>query len=232
MRHRWLRAEWPLSIRTFAVRLKTVPFSATSNQGFVIDRVRDRSIEARFVERTEFTETVVDPFGAETLLPRLQFVQCSFMVYDDFPQLELIDCPRSAHALLSKFSELTQFSMAVEQVQVDVLSWVRRFRRLAGVRTSIEAIHISRLEVERGVQAAIVLRGSADIGEALDKMTRGRSFCLQKVGIKVLEKEPVSVVLTSAGVATLDASAPREFAPALREALSSAAKVLRHHNDV
>src|SRR5687768_2763888 len=108
MRHRWLRAEWPLSIRALAARLKAVPFSVATSQGFVIDRVRDRSIEARFVERTEFTETIVDPFGTETQLPRLQFIQCPFAVYEEFPQLELIDCPRSAHVLLNKLSELTQ----------------------------------------------------------------------------------------------------------------------------
>ena len=50
-RVRWLNAQWPSSMRTIGNKLKAMPFSEDSMDGFAIERVRDDFIEGRYIEK-------------------------------------------------------------------------------------------------------------------------------------------------------------------------------------
>lgn len=74
-RYRWLKAQWPISMKTLGRRLKAKEFNGDATHGFVIDRLRDDLLEARYVERVEYTETITDPFGKELSSNVLNFAK-------------------------------------------------------------------------------------------------------------------------------------------------------------
>ena len=64
-RIRWFNAEWPVSLRTLAAKMRANPFREDSIEGFIVDRVRENLVEGRFIEKIAFQETSRDPFGSE-----------------------------------------------------------------------------------------------------------------------------------------------------------------------
>ncbi|PQV45031.1 hypothetical protein B0G83_119103 [Paraburkholderia sp. BL21I4N1] len=60
-RYRWLQADWPLPVRSLATQIRQRSFSDDGSSGFILDRVLDDFLEARYVERYEYEETIADP---------------------------------------------------------------------------------------------------------------------------------------------------------------------------
>ena len=58
-----MRAKFPGSVRNIGKQLQKAIFRADSEQGFVVDRIRDEYLEARYFERISFQQSVSDPFG-------------------------------------------------------------------------------------------------------------------------------------------------------------------------
>ena len=112
-RYKWLAVQWPIAMRTLGKRLKARPFGGEAMHGFVIDRIRDDTLEARYVERIEYTETITDPFGEELSFDRVEFRQSFFCATTHGPGLELRDPPRSLQPLMNRLSEATDFEVAI-----------------------------------------------------------------------------------------------------------------------
>lgn len=180
-RYRWLQADWPLPVRSLAKQIRQRPFSDDNSSGFILDRVRDDFLEARYVERYEYEETVADPFGRELTFSRLEFHQTSFRAAPEWPGLELVDAPRSTQSLVSQLLEISNFSLPVAPLTVDVMSWVNVFQEYFGSRVVIDSIQLGALQIERGVRAKVVLKGEEDVRSACKELIAGRKHVIEKL---------------------------------------------------
>jgi len=194
-RHRWFQSDWPTPPRTLAKRLRQHSFAGEAQSGFILDRVRDDYLEARYVERYEFQETISDPFGKELTFDRLEYRQTAFRASPGWPGLELIDAPRSPQSLVNELLEATDFALPIVPIAVDVLRWVDAFQEALGIKVVIASAQVGALQLDVGVLAKAVLKGDRDVRDACKSLTRGKSHVLEKLQFRVTLGHSLATVL-------------------------------------
>lgn len=200
-RFRWMRAQWPLSMRTLGQRLKRKAFGPEVSHGFVIDRIRDEFLEGRYIERIEYTETVTDPFGAELSFDRVEYRQSAFRATAFGSGLELRDPPRSVQSLMNRLSEAADFGVAIATPTVDVLAWATQFQKIAQISPVVDSLQIGLLELEQGITAKVVVKGNRDVRAACTSLTGDRKFLLEKIQLRL--PKPASGVIVFANTASV-----------------------------
>lgn len=223
-RFRWFKVEWPSSIRALAKGIAKRPFNEESGHGFFVDRVRDDFLEARYVEKIEYTDIVTDPFGNELKFDRVEYRHTVFRASSFPPGLELIDPPRSVQALMNRLSEAVDFDVAITPVSVDVLNWATVFQGSGGVLAEIDSLQIGALEIEKGIVARVLVKGDRDVRAACDALTQDRKFSVEKVQLRLVNPYRKTTILlsgTGAAVFSSDASAEELLSP-LRITLTDA----------
>lgn len=219
-RTRWLTAEWGLTIRQLANALRSAQFTEASSEGFVVDRIRRDSIEARFIQRLELVDVVIDPFGQEASYKRLSFTEQAFIATSSSPELQLTDGARSTQAFYSLLSQVTDFKFTVKAIQVDVDAWVSGYKRVATHSLVPDAIQIGRIAFNDGATGrAIVKAGSGNARAAVKQMVSDRPYVIEKVRLRQKQQNGRgTIVLSSNCSATLSGFNPHE-AEVIREAL-------------
>lgn len=220
-RYRWLRVEWPIAIRTLAERVQQQQFSEGRASGFILDRVRDDYLEARFVERYEYTETVSDPYGKELVFDRLEFRQTAFRATPGWPGLELLDAPRSTQSLVSGLLEASNFELAVSPIDINVLAWADELQQALGAVAVIDSLQVAALMVSDGIKAKVMLKGEKDVRAACIEMIQGRKHVLEKLQLRItVGGTRTTVVLTNGAGAKVDGiDVPGELVKQLRASL-------------
>jgi len=222
-RYRWLNADWTIPVSILAARLKTKPFTSSSKHGFVIDRVREDFVEARYFERIEYKDSVIDPFGRELLFDRVEFRKSAFRVSASQPSIELREPPRSVQPLINQLSELVDFQLAISTELVDVLSWAEKIQAILRHSSIIDSVQINSLALKENVTAKMIVRGDVDVRSSYQELTKNRKYILEKVQLRFSELKKGSVVLGNTGTANLDIDDPREeIIAAVRYALEDA----------
>lgn len=217
-RHRWLRAKWPITIRALAKNLKAKPFGNEQMEGFVIDRIRDDFLEARYIERFLYIENVVDPFGREQSFERLEFRQCEFRATNSGPGLELIDAPKSVQGLISRLTEATNFSLSINPLSIDVMKWSALFQNKLNISTIVDSLQIGALLLTPGISAKAVLKGEKDVLEAAVALTKGRPYSIEKIQLRTERRG--TVLLTNSAIAKVDVDNSDEIIEILRNSLN------------
>ncbi|MEO1850048.1 MAG: hypothetical protein ABGX70_06015 [Psychrobacter sp.] len=202
-RFRWFYAEWPLDIRTLSKRLKLRTFSPEVGHGFIIDRVRDDFLEAKYIEQVEYTDIIIDPFGNELNFERIEFRQTLFRVTKDGPGLELIDAPRSVQPLMNRLSEAVDFEVAINSISVNPLSWLKGFENLCGGHLEVNSLQIGALEIEPGINAKIVLKGTRDVQSASSSLTNEKKHKIEKIQLQLQQPYKGAVILSASGSVTI-----------------------------
>lgn len=219
-RVKWFGAEWPVSIRSLASRMKAHPFTEERSNGFLIDRVRDSFINGRYVEKITFEEILTTPFGQENRFERTEYRQVEFNLFSIFPNVELWDAPRSTQGFVSRLLEMNNFNMTLNPLHVDVLDWAKAIQGRIKSKLLIDEIQIAGLELEPGVSAKISLRSEKDVREALARLTKGKSFELERVHATIRREDLIStILLTSSASAKLDEGQEESILEALRVSL-------------
>ncbi len=221
-RIRWLGAKWPEFLRTLASKMKANAFTQDSYDGFIVERVRDTSIEARYIERLTYQEKITDPFGNEEAFDRVTYRQVFFNLFADFPNIELWDAPRSTQAFISKLLELNNFSLSINHLQVNLLDWVKAFQAQVNKTIIIDSLQIAGLEVENGVSAKVLLKGDKDVRTAVSHFAKDRKYILEKLQLKVIfDKNITPIHLANNGTAKIPEGVLNDLLPLLRISLPS-----------
>ncbi|WP_063899299.1 hypothetical protein [Burkholderia ubonensis] len=194
-RYRWLQADWPMPVRTLAKQIRQRSFSDDESSGFILDRVRDDFLEARYVERYEYEETVSDPFGKALTFNRLEFHQTSFRAAPEWPGLELVDAPRSTQSLVSQLLEIADFALSIAPLMVDVMTWANVFQEHFGSRVVIDSIQLGALHIDKSVRAKVMLKGEEDVRSACKELIAGRKHVLEKLQFRVARGDLRTAVL-------------------------------------
>lgn len=220
-RYRWFRVEWPIGMRALAKRLRSKAFDEASADGFVVDRIRDDRIEGRFIERFEYDDRGIDPFGKEYSFHRIDYKQCEFRAFDSSTGLELVDAPRSVQAMVSRMLEATDFALAISPVAVNVLDWADAFQREAKVSAVVDSMQLGSIALASGVSAKALIHGDSDVREVCTALIDGRQHRLEKLQLRLSSHGRTKVVLTNAGSVKLEPESAEELLPALRASLTS-----------
>jgi hypothetical protein len=219
-RIRWFKAEWPISMRALASKMRADPFKKDGSEGFLVDRVREDSIEGRFIEKISYTETITSPFGEEQVFDRIIYTQLEFNLTNKFPHLELWDPPRSTQGYISKLLQFSNFAVSIEPLSVNLIEWANLFQAIVKEKVTIDSVQISGLEIQRGVTAKIVVSGDKDVREALELIARKKEYQLEKIHLQLFSNgSAVPIYLLNTGSVRMENSHVDNFLPALRSSL-------------
>src|SRR5438874_5095259 len=105
------------------------PFRTDSLTGFKIESVSTTAVEGTYIEKTEFTETLTDPFGRVTEIPRVRYDSFNFRLFKTFPEIELIDPVRSVKGFFSEISRAFGFDIVLSKPKADVRKWLERIEQ-------------------------------------------------------------------------------------------------------
>lgn len=218
-RRRWLRVRWPFDMRTLAERLRAIPFTAATQNGFILDRVRPNSLEGRFIERQDISQIVESPLGEKVVYERTEFRGIGFAVNPSYSDLEIINPPRSISLFLSRLGEACNFEVSVSEIKVDVIRWCELFSKETNRDIKIVSCQMRDIKLTESVMATAILRGANDVRLAADKLTNGASYTNDKIRVQI-EGSPINtLILTRQGSASIDKSASEPLLEALRRSL-------------
>ena len=218
-RFRWLNAQWSGSIRSLSSGLKSAAFNQDNSEGFVIDRVRDDFLEARYVERIDYSDSITDPFGNELVFPRVEFRQCEFVVSQRRASLELIDPPRNIQGMLSRLAIATDFTLSISPLKVDVLAWAGILQSTIESEVAVDSLQVGSVELSQDVRAKIIVKGRVDVRNAASSFLGARRYSLEKIQLRIKAPFNGTVLLSDVGVAKVDLERKDEFVLRLRASL-------------
>jgi hypothetical protein len=220
MRVRWLAATWPYGMRTLAARLKPHTFQADTNDGFLLERVRDTSIHGRHFEKIFFEEVIRDPFGNQTTFNRLSYREVEFVFSATYPQIELRHFPRGLHTFFTRTSQATEFTTAFLAIQVDVLGWADKVRSMFPKHFRIDLAQLSDVYIEEDVTAKMVLSSQHDIRAAFARFADGRKHTVDRVQIQLEHVgTTLSLQLSADGTLRTPEALPDEVLDIIRRTL-------------
>lgn len=166
-RVRWLHAQWPSAMRTIGSKLKAMPFTEESMDGFAIERVRDDFIEGRFIEKYVYEEVLADPFGKEEVIERTGYRSTDFTLFSQFPYIELRNGQRSIKEFVNRLLQACNFNLVVSPITVNLLDWVASFQKTAGQKIVVDSVQVSGVALEEGITGKILLKGDRDVRDDL-----------------------------------------------------------------
>ncbi|MCY0853232.1 hypothetical protein [Cupriavidus sp. D39] len=162
------------------IKIRAQLFTPESFDGFVIERVRDNSLEGRFIEKLSYQEITTDPFGREESFERITYRSFDFTLFSDYPNIELRDCQRSTKEFVNKLLELCNFSLSISPLSINLMDWVDALQDQISRKIIVDSLQLSGLALEEGVNAKILLKGKEDVRKALEDFSRGRNLRLKR----------------------------------------------------
>lgn len=221
-RVRWLNARWPSSMRTIGNKLKAMPFTEESMDGFAVERVRDDFIEGRFIEKFIYQEVIADPFGKEEVIERTGYRSTDFTLFSLFPYIELRNGQRSIKEFVNGLLQACNFNLVVSPITANLLDWVTSFQNSLGQKIMVDSLQVSGVELEEGITGKILLKGNKDVREAIDNIVEGKRYILEKVQVKLnVSGKNISIHLANNGTAKTPPDYTSDLLPLLRQSLPS-----------
>lgn len=218
-RLKWYLAKFPMAARELAQRLAENAYSADSSDGFVLDTVRDSSVEARYFERFEIQERITDPLGREIVYERLSYRQASFRITDNGIGLEVINGHYVLRSMLSRLSVLSDFKLAIEPIIVDPIRWAKELSLIGDQRYEVDLVQLKLPEVAHNTSARVILKGNG-ARDAAEILLPGKARIVERV--RLTHKGKAAVYLSSSGQAEFRSLFYGELKTHLRDSLGQA----------
>lgn len=219
-RYQWFKAKWPIPMAELAKKLKKFSFDENQTSGFILDRIRENFIEARYIEKLEINETVKDPFGKELVYNKILYKECLLRISDDSPiGLEFVNPPKGLQGLLSKLSQATDFMLTITPLKIDLLKWIDCLDNAIQEKANIKSIEITGLDLGYGVSAKTLIKGSKNVLDASNLLTTDRKYKLEK--IQAAYNNFGNIIITTNGCAKIEKDIYHENIKKIRNSLSS-----------
>lgn len=220
-RHRWYQVTWPISMRELAIRVGNETFREGASSGFLIDRVRDDRIEGRFVERLELNDQTTTPFGESFSFERVDFRQLHFCATSTEPGLEVTGSTTGVSRLVNKFAEMCDYRLAISNLQIEVFGWLALFQDLSQYEGYVEILQVGQFNLGGTVSARAIVKGKEDVRAAVQKLTAGHQFVVEKLQFRPSRTQQGSIVFTHLGSAIVRCKDDTEIVRHLRDALET-----------
>lgn len=217
-RIRWLNADWPTSMRAIGNKLNKLPFTEDSMDGFTIDRIRDNFIEGRYIEKYTYQELLANPFGKEELIERTGYRSTDFILFSNFPHIQLKNSQRNIKDFVNRLLEACDFKLVVSPITVNLLDWVASFQRMTDQKIIVDSLQLSGVALEDGIIGKILLKGERDVREAIGNIVGDKPYTLEKVQIKLNDiGKSISIHLANNGTAKIPTECTNDLLPLLRQ---------------
>lgn len=219
-RVKWLAGSWPLSMRQLAQRIRADVLTPERMSGFLVTRVRENSIEARFIEKIVSEETITDPFENEIRFERISYIETAFRFSDEFPEVELRNAPRSIGPFSSRVSQICSFEAGWANLNVDVLMWADNVQEQIGNQIVIDRAHVKDVVFDEAVNFEATLSGTRDVRPSMKALLGERQHTLDKLHFSVNSgAREVRVQISADGSMQAPNDIPDELVLAIRQAL-------------
>lgn len=177
---RWLRFKSELSSEQVMAGLDTLKFSSQDADGFQVVRFREDIVEARFIEKLEYDESVKDPFGVETISRHVTYRQQDFSIHSRHGTLEITNPSRSLTPLLTRLGEACSFDCYIEPIYID-LGLVKAKFIYANDCFTNKSTTVSDLDLGDGVVARVVASGIGSANKVLSDIVKSRPHKLNTI---------------------------------------------------
>lgn len=219
-RYRWFRADWPFDMRRLAERLKRLVFSPEVGEGFILERVRDHELQARYVQKIDFQDVIVDPFGHESSNSRTVYTQTLFTASVGPVGLELVDAGRSLQSFVSRLLEVADFNLAIAPLQVDVVTWADAICIALEAEAVVDTLQVGAMQLRPGVSARIVIRGKEEVRHSVSKLVGDYPHVIEKLQLRLSGDASGTVLLSRNGTARILAAEQYDILNAARITLT------------
>ncbi|MFC5864650.1 hypothetical protein ACFPT7_20240 [Acidicapsa dinghuensis] len=219
-RVKWLAGSWPISVRQLAQKIRADVLTPEKMSGFLVTRVRENSIDARFIEKIISEEMITDPFGNEISFERTSYIETAFRFSNEFPEVELLNPPRSIGPFTSRMLQICNFEAAWSNLNVDVLEWADNVQRKIGEPITIDRAHVRDVVFDDAVNFEATLTGTKDVRPSMRALLGARQHTLDKLNLSAsIAGRNVRVQLSSDAGMQAPNGIPEEIILAVRQAL-------------
>ena len=211
-----------MSLRALGAKMKAAEFNSESQDGFILERVRDSLIEGQYIEKRLLEEVAVDPFGNEQRTESVDYRRVRFRIVREFPQIQVWNASRSIQGFVSRLAEMNNFALAIEPVVVNVEKWYEILSLNEQWEAQFAAIQISEIAFQDGVVGKMFLRGD-NAREVMKQLVKNRKHSVERVIVCVtVGGKATSVQLFKDSAASFGTSAPDLLIECVRECLQKA----------
>lgn len=194
------------SLRMLSDVLLKNPYSKDNRVGFAIESVRAEVITGRFIERVEFKEVIVDPFGAETTIERVRYDTTEFAIFSDIELIECANAGRNIKNCLNEIAKATNFKVAISKVKIPLQELAKALRSGAKGLVVTKAV-ADDIQLGDGVWGQLHASGVIDIRKPLQQFIGGREYQLNRARI-VLEVNDEQLTIEASHGGTVSSVAP------------------------
>lgn len=177
----------------------------TKAWGFDIREIRKGRVVGRYIERDEYTEELVDPFGNVLQWDRTVYREVEFRLGVGWPQLELVNAPRNVTGLLTRLGEYCDYKSSISVVSFEPTRWIEAAR--GAVRKVVVEMAVAKdIAVSPTVSGQVTLSGASDVIGEFGRIVGTRGYRLEcaRVWIDVGSCQFKCVIRSSGSVTVLD----------------------------
>jgi hypothetical protein len=222
-RYHWLKVDLNPSLLSILRRgMLRLEYGSSRESGFRLERASNELIVGRYIERFETTEAVDDPLGGTVSFTRVGFDVVRFQVSGEFPQLQLVDPPRSNRSFLSRLAQMCGFSVAISAPDVSLSKWI------ASVQQRVDGLLVTRvmcsgIDLSERASASIAVEGTEDVRTHLGALLGNRRGTLDRVRMQLKCGEMISTCeVRRSGVAQIEDEDSEKLLPIIRASLAEA----------
>lgn len=218
-RLRWLKAEWPTSLRAMIATMKAAEFNERSGDGFIIERTREAMIEGQYIEKRLLEDVSMDPFGNEQRTNYVGYRRVRFRLRKSFPEIQVWNAPRSIQSFVSRLAELNKFALAIGSIDVNVIKWSEALSQGGGSNVEVVAIQAGEITFPDGVIGKVFLRGE-EARSVMDQIVKSRKHMIERVVVRMKHgNKAISVQLCKDGAAHIGSTDVEGLVERVRESL-------------
>lgn len=195
-------------------------YSERRGYGVIVGEVRPDHLSGEFIEKTILKERIVDPFGKEAIFEIPQYRKLSFELSTTYPQMEMVNCPRTVGQFLTFVGDSLENRVAIAPVSFDVGSVIRLLKANKGA-FSVQRVHAKNIVLSTTVSAEAVVQGTEDVNRLLSKFVGKHRFEMAsaRIHFSMEDKEYLAEMASGGRIRLITGDGPR-FGQEIRRVLA------------
>jgi len=188
---------------TILKQLEKNQYNEEKKSGYFIDSFRDTSIVGRYVEKKEIEETIISPFGDETVSNRFWYETIAFKMQSNPGFLELTNPPRSVLKFLNNLAGFSDFGIVIRKKDINIVSFLEHFeRQLESVQ--IRKINAISTDLIPSCSVKMEFKGIKDVRKKASQLIDFSNIEIDQVQIYVsLDNKTYVVEVNKSGILKL-----------------------------
>lgn len=172
------------AFQRLAKAISSDQYTEAVTTGFIIDANRKSTLQARFIQKRIFTETIADPFGNSSTMDRTEYAQTQFVLSEKAPHLEIINASRSINPLINRLGELCEGRAAIYPPEKPVSELMEKAAQAAR-SVKVIGVLISNLQLSATATAKILVKGDEDVKRFLPKLAGDKKYTIDEAQLEL-----------------------------------------------